>query len=117
MINDLKKSGKRKISLHNGGFYIKSPKWINDKKNTINPKNNQDDMCFKYMATVALNLENIGKHLETIIRIRPFMYQYSWKETDFSTKSKDWKKFEIDNKIIAINVLFSKENREEIKQA
>ena len=34
MINDLKKSGKRKISLNNGGFYMKSPKWINDKKKT-----------------------------------------------------------------------------------
>ena len=29
-----------KISLHGGGSYIDSPKWLNNKKATINPKNN-----------------------------------------------------------------------------
>ena len=31
-----------KISLNRGGSYIDSPKWLKDKKSTINPKNNAD---------------------------------------------------------------------------
>ena len=34
-----------KISLNRGGFYIEPPKWLKDKKSTINPINN-DDKCF-----------------------------------------------------------------------
>ena len=34
-----------KISLNRGGSYIDSPKWLKDKKSTINPKN-IDDKCF-----------------------------------------------------------------------
>ena len=30
------------ISLNRGGSYIDSPKWLKDKKSTINPKNNDD---------------------------------------------------------------------------
>ena len=31
------------------------------KNSTINPKNN-DDKCFQYAVTLALNLDNIDKH-------------------------------------------------------
>ena len=41
-----------KISLNSGGSYIDSPKWLKDKRSTINPKNN-DDKCFQYAATLA----------------------------------------------------------------
>ena len=34
-----------KVSLSRGGPYIDSPKWLKDKKTTINPKN-RDDKCF-----------------------------------------------------------------------
>ena len=37
-----------------------SPKWIKNKKATINPKNN-DDKCFQYALTAALNYQNIEK--------------------------------------------------------
>ena len=39
------------------------------------------------------------------------------KETNFPSHVKDWKKFEINNKIIAINALFSSNKRKEIRQA
>ena len=45
-----------KVSLSRGGSYIDSPKRIKNKKATINPKNN-DDKCFQYALTVALNYE------------------------------------------------------------
>ena len=49
-----------KTSIIRGGSYIDSPKWLNDKKSTINRKNN-DDKCFQYTVTLALNLDKIKK--------------------------------------------------------
>ena len=49
-----------KTSIYRGGSYIDSPKWLKNKKSTINPKNN-DDKCFQYAVTLALNLDNINK--------------------------------------------------------
>ena len=47
-----------KISLIRGGSCIDSPEWLKNKKAAINPKNN-DDQCFQYTLTVALNYQNI----------------------------------------------------------
>ena len=48
------------ISLNRDGSYIDFPKWLKDKKSTINPKNN-DDKCFQYAVTLALNLDKIKR--------------------------------------------------------
>ena len=50
--------GFNKTSINRGGSYIDSPKWLKDKKSTINPKNNEDK-CFQYAVTLALNLDKI----------------------------------------------------------
>ena len=44
-----------KVSLIRGGSYVDSPKWLKNKKATINPQNEKDDKCFQYALTVALN--------------------------------------------------------------
>ena len=54
-----------KVSLSRGGSYIDSPKWLKNKKATINPKNN-DNKCFQYAITVALNHEQIKTDLQRI---------------------------------------------------
>ena len=54
-----------KISLNRGGSYVDSPKWLKDKKSTINPKNN-NDKCFQYAVTLALNLDKSKKDLQII---------------------------------------------------
>ena len=59
-----------KISLSRGKSYIDSPKWLKNKKATINPKNN-DDKCFQYALTVALNNEQIKKILKEYQRLSP----------------------------------------------
>ena len=87
-----------KVSLSRGGSYINSPKWLKNKKATINPKN-KDDKCFQYALTVALNYEKIKEDPQRISKIKPFIDQYNWKETDFPSHGKDWKKFESKNKI------------------
>ena len=49
-----------KTSINRGGSYIDSPKWLKNKKSTINPKNN-DDKCFQYAVALALNPDKIKK--------------------------------------------------------
>ena len=88
-----------------GSSYIVSPKWLRNKKATINRKNN-DDKWFQYALTVSLNHQNIKKDHQKISKIKPFINQYDWKEIGFSSHSpKDWKKFELNNKTIALNIL------------
>ena len=87
------------ISLNSDGSYIDSPKSLKNEKSTINPKNN-DDKCFQYVLTVALNYEKIKKDLQRISKIKHFIDQYNWKDTEFPSHSKDWKKFELNNKSV-----------------
>ena len=49
-----------RVSISKGGSYIESPKWLKDKKSTINQKNN-DNKCFQYATTLALNFNKINK--------------------------------------------------------
>ena len=61
-----------------GSSYIDSPKWLKHKKSTINPKSN-DNNCFQYALTVALNYQNIKKDPQRISKIKPSINQYNWK--------------------------------------
>ena len=104
-----------KTSINRGGSYIDSPQWLKNKKSTINPKNN-DDKCFQYAVTLALNLNNIDNHPERISKIKPFINKYNWKDIDFPAMSKDWKKFESNNEI-ALNILYVPHNTKKINIA
>ena len=106
----------QKIRLKRGGSYIDSPKWLKNKKATINPKNN-DDNCFQYALTVELNHQHIRKSPQRISKIKPFVNQYNWKGIDFPPEQKDWKKFEQKNKTIALNILFVPHNTKQIRHA
>ena len=81
-----------KVSLSRGGSYIDSPKWLKDKKATINSQNKKDDRRFQYAVTVALNHEQIKNNPERISKIKPFINQYNWNEIDFPSQGKKWKK-------------------------
>ena len=65
-----------KVSLSRGGSYIDSPKWLKNKKATTNPKNNEDK-CFQYNLTVALNYEKIKKDPQRISKIKSFIDQHN----------------------------------------
>ena len=105
-----------KVSLSRGGSYIDFPKWLKNKRATVNPKNN-GDKCFQYALTVALNYEQIKDHPERISKNKPFIDKYNWKEIDFSSHGKDWKKFESNNKSVALNILYVPHNTEKIRHA
>ena len=104
-----------KISLNRGGSYIDFPKWLKDKKSTINPKNS-DHKCFQYAVTLALNLDNIDNHPKRISKVKPFIDQYNWKDIDFPSTSKNWRKFELNNEIV-LNILYSPHNTRKIQVA
>ena len=73
-----------------GGSFIDSPKWLKNKKATINPKNN-DNNCFQYALTAAVNYQNIEKNPQRILKIKSFISRYNWREIDFPSKQKDYK--------------------------
>ena len=93
-----------KINLKSGNSYIKSPKWILNKRAQINSKNN-DNKCFQYSITAALSHQNIENHPERISNSNPFIDKYNWKDIDFSAGIKAWKKFKQNNKEIALNII------------
>ena len=103
------------ISLNRGGSYIDSPKWLKDKESTINPKNN-DDKCFRYAVTLALNLDKIKRDPQRTSKIKPFVNQYNWKDIDFPPTNKDWKKFELNNEVV-LNILYVPHNTRKIQVA
>ena len=45
------------------------------------------------------------------------LYQYNWKGIQFPSDKEDWKKFEQNNKEIALNILFVLHNKKEICHA
>ena len=65
-----------RITISKGGSYIESPKWLKDRKCTINQKNT-DNKCFQYATTLALNFNNIDKHHQRISKIKPFIDNYN----------------------------------------
>ena len=117
-----------KIKLRRGGSYIKYPKWMRNKRAAIKPKNEDDDNCFQYASTVALNYQNIENHPERISNTEPFIDKYYWKGIDFSShqdsqeESKepknimliDYKMFEQNNEAIALNILYVLHNEKEV---
>ena len=105
-----------KISLNRGSSYIEFPEWIINKRVEINPENTKDN-CFQYAITAALNYQNIDHHPERIFKIRPFINNYNWKDIEFPSHSKDWRKFECNNKTIALNILYVPYKTKEIRQA
>ena len=105
-----------KISLRRGRSYIKSPKWVLNKRATINPKN-EDNKCFQYSITVALKHQNIKNHPERISNIKPFTDHFNWESIDFPAGMKDWETFEQNNKTTALNILFIRHKEKAINLA
>ena len=61
-----------------------------------------------------MNYQNNKKDPQRITKMRSFINQYDWKEIDFAAQQKGWKKFGINNKSIARNILFALYNTEKI---
>ena len=69
-----------------------------------------------YSLTVALNYQNVENNIQRISKIKLFIDQCNWKEIDLSYR-KNWKKFELSNKLVTVKILYVPYNIEEIKHA
>ena len=105
-----------RITISKGGSYIESSKWLKDKRCAINQKNN-DNKCFQYAATLALNFNNIDKHHQRISKIKHFIDNYNWNNINFPIAKKDWNKFKLNNKDVALNILYVPFNTKKIEIA
>ena len=94
-----------KVDLKRSGSYIETPEWIQNKGATMNCQND-DDKCFQYAITIALNYDEIGNHHQGVNKVHPFIDQCNGKDINFPSHVDDWKKFELNNKSIALNVLY-----------
>ena len=107
-----------KTSLKRGKSYIKSPEWIVNKRATINPKKKKgDNKCFEYSIIDALHHQNIEKYPERLSNINFFSHMYNWEGIEFPAGIKDWKRFERNNKTIALNIFFVPQNEKTINLA
>ena len=50
-------------------------------------------------------------------KIMPFIDQYNWNEINFPLQKEGWKKFELNNKSIDLNILYIPYNTKEIRHA
>ena len=64
-----------------------------------------------------MNYRNINYNPERISKLKPFINNYNWKDIEFPSHSKDWRKFECNNKAIALNILYVPYKTKEIRQA
>ena len=72
----------------------------------IRSGNETNDIIKKRFKSFLTNYQNE----ERISSIKPFIDQYNWEGIDFPSGIKDWKKFERNNKTIALNILFIPHN-------
>ena len=63
-----------------------------------------------------LDYQRIKKDPQRISKLKSYINQYNWKDIKFPS-DKDWKKFEQNNKEIALNVLFVPHNKKETELA
>ena len=75
--------------------------WLGGKKEAITDNNNS----FKNSLDDALNYQTIKINRERISKLKPYINTNNWEEIDFPAGTKEWKKFEQNNKTIALNKL------------
>ena len=98
-----------KTSLKRRKSCMKSPEWVVNKRATTNPKNG-GNKCFQYSITVALHHQDIKNHPERITNIGFHVGLYNWEGIEFPAGIKDCKRFERNNKTIALNILLAPHN-------
>ena len=90
-----------------------SSEWLKSKKESVI----NEDNCFQNALNDSLDYQRIKKDPQKISKLKPYINQYNWKDIKFPSDKEDWKKFEQNNKEIALNVLFVPHNKKEIELA
>ena len=66
------------LNLTRGSSYISLPDWIVSKKAVINPKNENDEECFKWAVIAGLDHKEIGKDPQRISNLTRFANNYDF---------------------------------------
>ena len=74
--------------------------WLRRKKEAI--INGHND--FQNALDDASNYQNIERNPQRISKLKPYINKYNWEGIEFPAGPKDWKKFERNNKTIALNI-------------
>ena len=90
-----------------------SSEWLRSKKESIT----NEDNCFQSALNDSLDYQRIKKDPQRILKLKPYINQYNWKDIKFPSDKEDWKKFEQNDKEIALNILFIPHNKKEIELA
>ena len=85
--------------------FIESPDWIKNKKCTNYPQN-KDNKCFQYSIITSLYHKEIKNNPKRISKIKPFINNLNWEIINFPPEEQDYRTFEMNNKSIALNVLY-----------
>ena len=113
MINDDANDKKYYYFAVKSKLELYSSKWLTSKKESIT----NEDICFQNALNDSLSYQRIKKSSQKISKLRPYINQYNWKSIKFPWDKEDWKRFEQNNKEIALNILFVPHNKKEIEQA
>ena len=107
MINDNEKyyyfAVKNKIELY-------SSECLRSKKESITDA----DKCFQNALNDSLDYQKIKKQPQKISKLKSYINQYNLKSIKFPLDKEYRKKFEQNNKEIALNILFAPHNKKEI---
>ena len=87
--------------------------WLRGKKEAI--INGDND--FQNALDDALNYQTVETHPQIISKLKAYINKYHYKGTGFPAGSKEWQKFERNNKTIALNVLYIPHNTKTIRVA
>ena len=100
-----------RLDLTRGSSYIPLPSWIASKKAVINPKNENDEECFKWAVSAALHHKEIKSHPKHISNIMRYTNNYNWSGLEFPVAIDKINEFEKNNNDIGAYILGIKEKR------
>ena len=100
-----------RLDLTRGSSYIPLPSCIVSKKAVINPKTENDEECFKWAVTAALNHKEIGKNPQHISNIMRYVNNYNWSRLEFPMAINKINEFGKNNNDIVVYVLGIKGQR------
>ena len=97
----------------NSSTFIETNTWLKLKSCVLNPQNN-DNKCFQHFVAISLYREQIGKIYWRIPEIKQYSNNFDWNNISFPPQEHDYKTFEMNNKSIAMNVLYDQSDTEKI---
>ena len=106
-----------KVSLKRGSSYIPSPKWLINKKSTLDPHNKEDNWLFLFAIVLALNYQSISNNPQRVNNLMPFKPNYNWDNIELPAGHKDYFAFERDNCDIALYILYVPHKTRELRRA